>query len=347
MRKFRAPGERPQAKIGARRFLVMPGVVGHSQQHMGRAPGVGTPGVGGPGGTVIPQQSPMLDVVDRFQVANRHECLHGIGQQSRRPEDPQDRHQPAGLEYHSPQHLVPQPWKSGGRAPIQPLLFQSPSAFELACDAAAEKRLIGFAETRRGGVFLSSHPAVVAVEVFDGKVVITAQGEQQTSQGIRHPAAAVDQLVPRHQAGMGAMAAQQQFHRQQVGESVFKARIQAPAPAGAHFQQQPQVDHEQTGYGADHRRGQISRRSMDGRPTAPAGIIGQHRQPHWQHPQQRLPPQVGSCQQKAGAPKRDDQGRQAKHEIERRFLDRSLSRYHEPAEHENRLPGCQRKSTSG
>ncbi len=277
MRQFRTPGERSQAKIGSRRFLVMPGVMGHSQQHMSRTPSVGTPGIGGAGGAVVPHQSPMLDVVDRFQIANRHECLHGIGQQSRRPEDPQDRHQPAGLEYHSPQHLVPQPWKPGGRAPVHSLAFQFPGALELTCDAAAEKRLIGFAETRRGGVFLSSHPPVVALEVFDGEVVITAQGEQQTSQGICHPAAAVDQLVPRQQAGMGAMAAQQQFHRQQVGEGVFKARLQAPAPAGAHFQQQPQVDQEQTGDGADHRRGQISRRSMDGWPAAPAGIIGQHR----------------------------------------------------------------------
>ncbi len=222
----------------------MLGMMNHTQQHMGGAPGVAVPGIACFGRSAASHQSPVLNVIDGLQIADCHECLDGIGQQSCRAEDPQDGKKSAAFQYHPLQYSVLEQWISGRPLSAHPLTLQSPCALELSLHSAPPECLIGFAKTCGGGILLSPHPLMVAMDVFNGEVMITAQCKQQLPHHSRNHSPAVNQLVSRQQAGMGSVAAQQQLDRQQVEESVFQACIQTPAPLGAHLKEQSQIDHE-------------------------------------------------------------------------------------------------------
>ncbi len=97
----------------------------------------------------------------------------------------------------------------------------------------------------------------MAMEVFDGEMVVTAQGQQQPTQAPGDTPRTMNQFVPHQQAGMGAVAAQEQFDRQQVGECVHQSTPQIPMPLGAHLQQQPHICDKQPGDTPHHRCGQV------------------------------------------------------------------------------------------
>gem|GEM_PF-4240054 len=115
------------------------------------------------------------------------------------------------------------------------------------------------------------------MEMFQRKMVITTQSEDQPPQGRSDDTPAVDEFVPHQEAGVGTVTSQEQFDGHQVGQGVSKLRYASPAPLAAHLKQQPQIDHEQAGDGAHHRRRQRMGRFAHRTAGFPAEIIGQYR----------------------------------------------------------------------
>jgi len=75
----------------------MVGVVDQSQEQMGGAPAVGMPGIARPRRLPPAGEAPMLDIVDRLQVADRHHGLNGVGDQGHRSVETGDDADPGNL----------------------------------------------------------------------------------------------------------------------------------------------------------------------------------------------------------------------------------------------------------